>query len=630
MNERLAFHLLKRLRRKAMTLALADAVEAGILRREDVESQGRMLSVYHRNPDAGSRMSPMQAVAILSRHRRRLPNETRHPIRGGSEELTVDADVEPGETREGKCSDAREVGSRKRTRDDDLAMVRAIRAAAEPPRASDVAAMLLVAQAVPDSKEGLGKVLRPLRLRRPIVTVLCETRGFERTFLELLKRGSVLRGAVESSTGYDERRRSFLFEHLAAARWRIVIFTGHDHDEEDSERQIDNAALSVYPILTVTESKERLSSKLARASQLDLACGTLNTEIARRTIETVIGESPSAGKLDGIDCGPLGLSDLAIAIRHGVTADTAAESLRRLADAEDDADGGPKDGLDKATQKGKSRSSDLSPPRRGTAPGSGSDIIKPEVPSEILTGQPVPTIETLAGYGEASNWALQIRDELPLWRAGKLAWADMSTKILLSGPPGVGKTMFARALCNSLQIPLLATSVARWLEPSHLGDVLKRIRNAFAEAQAHRPCILFIDEFDGIGRRVDFLAKEYADYWNSLVNCGLEMLDGVSRTSGVIVVCATNNPSSIDPALLRSGRLERQIEIPLPDAESRLTILRHHLGADVDGVLTSAPKKAGKAELDSLLQEGMAIVSDQPYRDLVAAAIPSRSEVDAG
>lgn len=99
---------------------------------------------------------------------------------------------------------------------------------------------------------------------------------------------------------------------------------------------------------------------------------------------------------------------------------------------------------------------------------------------------------------------------------------------------------------------MFSTSIATWLEPSHLGDVVRRIKRAFAEALAHRPAIFFIDEIDGIGRRTDF-TRDYVDYWNALVNCLLELLDGAARTTGVIVVGATNHPAIIDPALLRSG-----------------------------------------------------------------------------
>jgi hypothetical protein len=625
MNERLARHLLKRLRRKATALALADAVEAGILCQEDVESHGRVVSVYRANRETGM-ISPRQAVSMLSRHRRRLPDETTHPILG-SDGFVIDTDTEAGSTPgEQSPSTSPAPWSPERLRGDDLALVEAIRGAAEPPSAADVAAMLLLAQAVPDNAAALAEVLRALRLRRPIVSVLGETRGFERTFLELLKRGHILPGAVERSNGYDIRYENVRFEHVAAARRRVVVFAGSDRGEEEDDRQYGTAAISPYPILAVAERKEALAPKLVQASQLNLSCGTLTIDIVRRTIDTVLGAAPSVGKLEGIVFERLGLGDIAIAIRPGVTPDMAADSLRGLAEAAGDTNGDRKDDIGGSSQKGKSRSSDISSSRRNSDPGSGSDVIQPEGPSETRTGRLPPTIETLSGYGEAKDWAIQIRDELPLWRAGDLAWRDMSTKVLLSGPPGVGKTHFARALCNTLQVPLLATSVARWLEPSHLGDVLKRMKRSFAEAEAQKPCILFVDEFDGIGRRVD-LSRDYADYWNSVVNCGLELLDGVARTSGVIVICATNNPSVIDPALLRSGRIDRQIEIPLPDAEARLAILRHHLGKDIDTVTASVSKAVlVENDLRKVLEEGFAMMSDEPYAALVQAAIPARTE----
>ena len=626
MNERLASHLLKRLHRKATALALADAVEAGILCQEDVESHGRVVTVYRGNRETGV-ISPMQAVAMLSRHRRRLPDETTHPILGSDEfafGTGVERDATPtaGSLRE-TCGGPIPSELARRC---DLALLKAIRGAAEPPSAADVAAMLLLAQAVPDNEAALADVLQALRLRRPIVSVLGETRGFERTFLELLKRSHILPGAVERSNGHDIRYENVRFERVASARRRVVVFRGSDRGEEEDDRQYGTAAISPYPILAVAERKEALAAMLVQASQLNLVCGTLTIDIVRRTIETVLGAPPSAGRLDGIDFGRLGLGDIAIAIRPGVNPDMAADSLRRLAEATGDVEGDRKDDLGGSSQKGKPRSSDTSSSCRNADPGSGSDIIQPEAPSETVIGRSPPTIETLSGYGEAKDWALQIRDELPLWRAGDLAWRDMSTKVLLSGPPGVGKSMFARALCNTLQVPLLATSVARWLEPSHLGDVLKRMKHSFAEAEAQKPCILFVDEFDGIGRRVD-LSRDYADYWNSVVNCGLELRDGGARTGGVSVVCATTNPSVIDPALLRSGRIDRQIEIPLPDAEARLAILRHHLGKDIDTVSASVSKAVlVENDLRKVLEEGFAMLSDEPYAALVQAAIPIRME----
>ena len=138
-------------------------------------------------------------------------------------------------------------------------------------------------------------------------------------------------------------------------------------------------------------------------------------------------------------------------------------------------------------------------------------------------------------------------------------------------------------------MPLLVTSVATWLEPGYLGDVLKRMSLAFETARNHAPAILFIDEIDNIGSRGGGGRREFDDYWRTLVNRMLELLDGASKTNGVIVVAATNLPEKIDPALLRSGRLEKHVVIPMPDVEALSGILAHHLAADLPTVLSSAP-----------------------------------------
>ncbi|MCK8780771.1 ATP-binding protein [Rhizobium sp. NTR19] len=221
-----------------------------------------------------------------------------------------------------------------------------------------------------------------------------------------------------------------------------------------------------------------------------------------------------------------------------------------------------------------------------TANSSSSDdlVSSPSKPPHLPL-----TVETLSGYGEARSWALDLKNDLELWRDGAIEWEEMSTRLLLSGPPGTGKTTFARALCNSLQLPMLGTSVATWLQPSYLGDVLKRMSNAFDEAQRNAPSILFIDECDAIGSRQDN-ARDHADYWNTVIARLLELLDGAARTSGVIIVGATNRPEFIDKALMRSGRLEKHVVIPKPDVDSLCGILVHHLGSDLVSVLETAPQ----------------------------------------
>ncbi|MGQ2908757.1 MAG: AAA family ATPase [Aliihoeflea sp.] len=223
-----------------------------------------------------------------------------------------------------------------------------------------------------------------------------------------------------------------------------------------------------------------------------------------------------------------------------------------------------------------------------SAPNAAPLAVKPR--PRVLR-PPVVTVETLAGYGKASDWALDLKADLAHWKAGTLPWSDLSSKLLLSGPPGTGKTTFARALGNTLQLPVFATSVSTWLEASYLGDVLKRMRACFDEAGAAKPCILFIDEIDGIGRRQD-QSRDYADYWNSLVNKLLELMDGAIRSEGIIVVGATNRPDDIEPALRRSGRLETHIVIPKPDMKALEGIIAFHLGDDLGDVVASAPDRA--------------------------------------
>lgn len=170
--------------------------------------------------------------------------------------------------------------------------------------------------------------------------------------------------------------------------------------------------------------------------------------------------------------------------------------------------------------------------------------------------------------------------------------SQMSTKLLLSGPPGTGKTTFAKALCNTLQIPLVVTSVSTWLQGEYLHDVLGRMADTFMEARRQAPCVLFADEIDGIGQRAP-ASRSYADYWNACVNKLLELLDGATKTDGVIVVGATNRADQIDEAIRRSGRLETNIEIPRPDIPTLAGILAHHLGSDLDAVVTSCNQLGG-------------------------------------
>lgn len=209
------------------------------------------------------------------------------------------------------------------------------------------------------------------------------------------------------------------------------------------------------------------------------------------------------------------------------------------------------------------------------------------------TSQPGPSLSDLHGYGEAAAWGHALAIDIADYRAGKITWADVDRGIVLDGPPGVGKTIYAGALARTCGILIFVHSLARWQSKGYLNDLLKAMRAAFAEAKQNAPCILFIDEIDSFGDREQF-AGHNEQYCREVVNALLECLDGSDAREGVIVIGATNLLHKIDAALLRPGRLDKHIRIPLPDTTARIGILRHYLG---DALPEAAlPDIAGRLE----------------------------------
>jgi len=153
--------------------------------------------------------------------------------------------------------------------------------------------------------------------------------------------------------------------------------------------------------------------------------------------------------------------------------------------------------------------------------------------------------------------------------------------VLLHGEPGTGKSSFAQAVANECKVPLIATSYAAWQSngDGHLGYVTQALRKTFDEAREEAPCILFIDEIDSVGTRGT--QGQHQDWWRAIINGLLEQLDGLAGREGVVVVAATNNPGAIDPAVKRSGRLDRVIEIPMPGRADLEAIMRTHLCGDL-------------------------------------------------
>lgn len=196
--------------------------------------------------------------------------------------------------------------------------------------------------------------------------------------------------------------------------------------------------------------------------------------------------------------------------------------------------------------------------------------------------------------------------------------------VLLYGPPGTGKTLLAKALANNVKATFLKV-VASAIVDKYIGESARVIREMFGYARDHQPCVIFMDEVDAIGgRRFSEGNSSDREIQRTLMEL-LNQLDGFEGLGQVKMVMATNRPDTLDPALLRPGRLDRKIEIPLPNEASRLEILKIHSstitkhgdidydgvvkltdgfnGADMRNVCTEAGMFAIRGERDYVIEE---------------------------
>jgi cell division protease FtsH len=195
-----------------------------------------------------------------------------------------------------------------------------------------------------------------------------------------------------------------------------------------------------------------------------------------------------------------------------------------------------------------------------------------------------PRLHQLFGMREFREWAEDFAQDLIDWSAKHIAWSDVSRSALLYGPPGTGKTLAVIALAATCNLPLIVTSYAQWQRSKngHLGDVLAAMHEVFEFARRRAPCILFIDEFEAIGSRA--LQGTNQNWYTAVITALNEEFNELSGHPGLVVIAAANYPDRIDAALLRSGRLDTKIALPMPTAEDLKGIIRFHLKGDLANV----------------------------------------------
>jgi cell division protease FtsH len=224
------------------------------------------------------------------------------------------------------------------------------------------------------------------------------------------------------------------------------------------------------------------------------------------------------------------------------------------------------------------------------------------------TEKPKTTFADVAGYGPVKEEITEVVDFLKHPSKFREIGARIPKGVLLVGPPGTGKTLIARAVAGEAGVPFISITGSDFME-MFVGVGASRVRDLFQTARKQAPAIIFIDEIDSIGRKRGAGLGGGHDEREQTLNQMLSEMDGFEAAEGIVVMAATNRPDVLDPALLRPGRFDRTITVPLPTLDERRAILKVHFrdkkisgDVDIETIARGTPGMSG-ADLSNLVNE---------------------------
>ena len=233
---------------------------------------------------------------------------------------------------------------------------------------------------------------------------------------------------------------------------------------------------------------------------------------------------------------------------------------------------------------------------------------QPEFQNENMKDANI-TLDSFAGSPEIFQECTEIVSYLKNETVYKNAGAEIPRGVLLEGPPGTGKTLLAKAIASEAEANFISIAASEFVEV-YVGLGASKIRSLFQRARENKPCIVFIDEIDAVGRQRGAGVNMANDEREQTLNQLLAEMDGFADNDGILIMAATNRKDVLDSALLRPGRFDRLLNVPLPDTQSRLSILKVHtknkeLKPDINlDILADLTSGFSGAQLKNLMNEG--------------------------